>query len=513
VNNRLSLNYGIRYDLDIPRTERYNRMETFNPDIPSTTLAQETGLTGLKGGVVFVGVDGHSRRQFDPQWLNFSPRIGVDYEINNSTVIRGGYGIFYGPSMRAAAGTVGTEGFSEVTTYTGSPNGLTPSVYLRNPFPNGLNSVSGSSQGLLTGIGSSFENSQTGDNKVGYTENWNVSIQRQLPFGILTEAAYVGSHGVHLNKSGENDWNANQLPQSTLALGSQLQQTVTNPFYGIITTGPESGATIARSYLEAPFPQFVAVDLSYLTGGYEDYNSFQLKANKRLSRGLSALVSYTGQKQIDDYSALSNVGNFGAGIQNIYNPKGERAVSANNISRILVVSAIYSLPFGRGRRFGADWNRLTDTVLGGWQINGIATEQTGYPLSVSTQNTSQAGGNILRPNLTGVSPVEHGSIKSRLNNYLNIAAFSKPAPFTFGDAPRTLSNVRAPGMHDIDFSIFKNFQITNRVTTEFRAESYNLLNQVVFGTPNQVLTSGQFGVISSQANTPREIQFGLKILF
>jgi hypothetical protein len=415
--------------------------------------------------------------------------------------------------MRAAAGTVGTEGFSEVSTYNGSPDGLTPSVYLSNPFPNGLNPISGSSQGLLTGIGSSFENSQTGDNKVGYTENWNLNIQRQLPFGILVEAAYVGSHGVHLNKSGENDWNANQLTQGALALGSQLQVKVPNPFYGIITTGPESGPMIPRSYLVAPFPQFVAVDLSYLTGGYEDYNSFQLKANKRLSHGLSALVSYTGQKQIDNYSGISNVGNFGSTLQDIYNPRGERAVSANNISRMLVVSGVYSLPLGRGRKFGANWNRPVDTLLGGWQINAIVTEQTGYPLSISTQNTSQAGNNVLRPNLTGISPVEHGSIKSRLNKYLNPAAFSQPAPFKFGNTPRTLTNVRAPGMHNLDFSIFKSFHATSRVNVEFRAESYNLLNQVVFSAPNQVFSSPQFGVISSQANTPREIQFALKILF
>ncbi len=513
VNDRLSLNLGLRYDLDIPRTERHNHMETFSPDIPSTALAQATGLSGLKGGLVFVGVGGRSRRQFEPQWTNFSPRLGFSYQADENTVIRGAYGIFYGPSMRAAAGTVGTEGFSSATTYTGSPNGLTPSVYLSNPFPNGLNPISGSSQGLLTGIGSTFENSQTGDNKVGYTENWNLDVQRQLPYGFLVDAAYVGSHGVHLNKSGENDWNANQLTPEALTLGTQLQQSVTNPFYGIIATGPESGRTIARSYLEAPFPQFVAVYLSYLTGGYEIYNSFQLKVNKRFSHGLSLLVSYTNQKQVDDYSALSNVGNFGAGIQNIYNPDGERALSANNISQQLIISGIYNLPFGRGQQFGSNWSRPVDAVIGGWQINTIVTEQTGYPLSISTQNTSGAGGNVLRPNLTGISPVEPGSVISKRNKYINSAAFSQPAPFTFGNAPRTLSDLRAPGMHNIDFSLFKNFPITNRVNAQFRAESYNMLNQVVFGAPNQVLSSGQFGVISSQANAPRELQFALKILF
>ncbi len=202
-----------------------------------------------------------------------------------------------------------------------------------------------------------------------------------------------------------------------------------------------------------------------------------------------------------------------AGIQNIWNPAAERAVSANDISRNLTVSAIYALPFGRGQRFGFNWNRPTETVLGGWQINGITTQQTGYPISPTTQNTSNSGSTALRPNLTGISPIVKGSPVSRLKEYLNPAAFSQPAPFTFGDAPRTLPNVRAPGTHDIDFSIFKNFQVVERVNVQFRAEAFNLLNQVVFASPNTVLSSGQFGVIHSQSNTPRQIQFALKILF
>jgi Carboxypeptidase regulatory-like domain/TonB-dependent Receptor Plug Domain/TonB dependent receptor len=509
---RLTINLGLRYDLEIPRTERHNRMETFDPTALSP-LAGTSGITGLTGGVVFSGVDGASRRQFSPRWSDFGPRVGLAYQIDPNTAIRGSYGIYYGPSLRSAGATIGNEGFSAVTTYTGSPNGLTPSVYLSNPFPNGINQPVASSQGLLTGIGSSFENPLQGDNKVGYTENYDLDIERQLPFNLLVDVAYVGSHGVHLNKSGENDWNANQLTPAALALGTQLEQSVANPFNGIITTGAEAGATIPESYLKAPFPQFTAVDLSYLVGGYEIYNSYQIKVNKRFSHGLSALVSYTGQKQIDDYSGIQNVGNITGGIQNIYDQQAERAVSSNNISRALVVSAVYNLPLGRGQTIGGNWSKPVDALLGGWQLNGITTQQNGFPLSPSTQNTSDSGSNVLRPNLTGVSPVVKGSVKSKLNDYLNSAAFSQPAPFTFGNAPRTLSNVRGPGTHDVDFSLFKNFQATDRVKVEFRAEAFNLLNQVVFGSPNTTLSSGQFGVITSQSNTPRQIQLALKAVF
>lgn len=510
---RLSFNVGLRYDVELPRTERYNHMETFNPYIASP-LAQQAGLAGLTGGVVFTGVNGSSRRQFPTQWKNFGPRVGLSYSLDQNTVVRASYGIYYGPSMHSSGNLLGTEGFSSSTTYTGSPNGLTPSVYLSNPFPTGLNLPVGTTQGLLTGIGSSWENPLTGDEKVGYTQNWDLDIQRQLRYGLLVDVAYVGSHGVHLNQSGESDYNVDQLTPAALTLGSALQQSVANPFYGIITTGPEASATIPRSYMAAPFPQFTAIYLSFLNGGYEDYNAFQLKVNKRVSHGLSFLVSFTGQKQIDDYSGIENVGNITGGIQNIYNGRAERAVSSNDISRSLVVSGVYNLPFGHGQRFGDHWSRPVAAALGGWQINAIVTEHNGFPLSPSTQNTSNSGNNTLRPNMTGISPVVDGSVESRLTHYLNSAAFSQPAPFTFGNAPRTLSDVRAPSTHNIDLSLYKNFELReNRVNAQLRAEAFNALNQVVFGSPNMGLASGQFGVISSQSNTPRDIQLSLKILF
>jgi hypothetical protein len=512
VAPKLTLNLGIRYDVDIPRTERFNRMDIFDATVTSP-LAATTGITNLKGGVEFPGVNGMSRNQFPTRWTDVGPRFGFAYQLDNMTSIRGGYGIYYGPSMRSSYAGTGTEGFSSSTSYVGSLDGLTPSTYLSNPFPGGVNLPTGSTQGLVTGIGTTFENPLKGDNKVPYMQTWSLDVQRQLPFAILAEAAYVGSHGVQLNKSGENDWNGNQLSTASLALGTQLQTKVTNPFYGIIKTGPESGATIPQSYLQAGFPQYTVLYLSYLGGGSERFDSFQLKIQKRVTQGLSMLISFTGQKQIDDYSGIQNVGNITGGIQDIHNRKVERAVSSNDISRSLVANVVYVLPFGKEQRFGRQWNRPLDLLLGGWQINGITTQQTGFPLSPTTQDTSQSGGTTLRPNLTGTNPVVSGSVKSRLTNYLNSAAFSQPAAFTFGNAPRTLSNVRAQGTHNIDFSVFKNFKATESIQLQFRAEAFNVLNQVVFGSPNTVLSSGQFGVITTQNNNPRDIQLALKAIF
>ena len=513
VSRKLTLNLGLRYDLDIPRTERYNRMETFNPSIPSP-LAAATGIAGLRGGTVFVGVNGASRRQYDPQYLNFDPRFGFAYQASEKMVIRGGFGIFFAPSLRVANATIGNEGFSASTDYNSNPNGLTQTGFLSNPFPNGYNKPVGNSQGLLTGIGSSFENPLTGDNKVPYMENWDFDIQRQLPGGILVDVAYVGSRGVHLNKSGENQLNLEQLTPSAIALGNKLQQSVANPFYGIITTGPEATATIPLYYLLAPFPQFTTVQASFPTGGYSSYHSFQLKVEKRMSHGLTALLSFTGQKSIDDFSQISNVGNQAGGIQNIYDDQQQRGVSSNDRSRRLVISGTYELPFGRGKAFGKNWNRAVDSLIGEWQVNGIYTYQTGFPISVTAANNC-TGCSIqtLRPNNNGQSAELSGPISQRLNQYFNTSVFSQPAAFTFGSTGRTLPDVRAPSGQNIDFSLFKNFKPMERLTAELRAEAYNLLNQVVFAGPGTGINSNAFGVISSQGNSPRTIQFGLKLLF
>jgi hypothetical protein len=513
VSRKLTLNMGVRYDLDIPRTERYNRMETFNTTIPSP-LAGPSGIAGLRGGTVFVGVNGASRRQFDPQYANFSPRFGFAYQVDANTVIRGGFGIFFAPTLRPANATIGSEGFSASTDYNASPNGLTQTGFLSNPFPNGFNKPVGNTQGLLTGIGSSFENPLTGDNIVPYTENWDFDIQRQLPGNLLIDIAYVGSHGVHLNKSGANQLNLDQLTPASIALGNKLQQSVPNPFYGIITTGPESTATIPLYYLLAPFPQFAVVQAEFPTGGYSSYHAVQLKVEKRFSHGLTALLSFTGQKSIDDFSQISNVGNQSGGIQNIYDDSQQKSVSSNDRSRRLVISGTYQLPVGRGKALGRNWNRVVDAMIGQWQVNGIYTYQTGFPISVTAANNCTGCGiQTLRPNNNGQSAALSGPISQRLNKYFNTSVFSQPVAFTFGNTGRTLPDVRNPSSENIDFSLFKSFRPMERLTAELRAEAYNLLNQVVFGAPGLGINSNTFGVISTQSNSPRTIQFGLKLLF
>jgi len=328
----------------------------------------------------------------------------------------------------------------------------------------------------------------------------------------VLNAAYVGTRGVDLNEGGAGDWNLNQLTPAQLGLGTKLQTLVPNPFYGLITTGTLAAATVAQSALLSSFPQFTSVGVDFPVGASSQYDSFQFKAEKRFSSGLSFLFAYTGAKLIDDYSTIAVVGS-GASIQNIYNLHGERSVSPQDVSRSMVLSAVYSLPFGKKQRYGSHWNRATDLALGGWQTNGILSYDTGQPLTLTTQNTSDSGSAALRPNNDGHSAAIGGSVINHLNEYFNTSVFSQPTPFTFGNTGRTLPDVRAPSLKNLDFSLFKNFHIVERVSLQFRAEAFNLANRVQFGAPGQVLSNATFGIISTQANLPRQMQLALKLLF
>jgi hypothetical protein len=511
ISRRLTLNIGLRYGLDVPYTERYNRVNIFDPYVASP-LAGPAGLPGLKGGLVFLGTGGVGRRPIATDRNGWEPRFGFAYQLAKDTVLRGGYGIFHPPSLFAAGSTIGQTGYSSVTQFVSAADGITPATYLRDPFPGGLVPVPGSAQGLLTGIGTSISAQLGGDNVLAYTQNWTFNIQRQLPGSVVIEAGYVGSRGVHLNESNGTAYNLDQLTPAQMALGSQLQRQVANPFFGLITTGPLAARTVPYSSLVAPFPQFTDIEPAFNSGASSTYHSFQLKVDRRFGSGLTLLLSYTFDKLIDDYSITANVG-ANAGIQNIYDRRADRAVSANDVSQILVLSYVYQLPVGKGKRFGNGWNGILDTFLGGWQLNGIGTFQTGQPLALTTQNTSGSGSNVLRPNNNGTSAALSGPVESRLNRYFNTSVFSQPAAFTFGNTGRTLPDVRGPGIRNLDFSLFKNFRLIERLSLQFRAEAFNFLNTPRFGTPNTNWSAAQFGVISTQVNDPRQLQFGLKLLF
>lgn len=502
VTPKLTLNVGLRYDIETPRTERYNRMNYFDPTAPSPLAKVVPGYPNLTGGVVFVGVDGNSRYQYKIDNNNFAPRFGLAYQATSKTVIRLGYAHIFGASPQAAQGTVGPFGFRTENPWVSSLDGITPYNLLSNPYPQGFKPSPGASQGLLTQAGANLQ-APMQDTIVPYTMQWNVTIQRELPGQMMIEAAYVGTRGLQLARGTESGLNINQLDPKYMALGSQLNTLVNNPFYGIVNNGVLATPKVAQSQLLRPYPQFTTIQPLFESGASSTYHSLQISGSKRMSNGLEFQGSFTWAKSLDN----------GQSYQNAYNANGERGLSSIDIARRFTMSWVYALPFGRGLRFGAGSSRMVDLVLGGWQFNGIATLQTGTPLSISASNTTGIFTETIRANNNGKSGKLSGAVDQRLDAYFDKSVFSQPPPYTFGNLSPYLPDIRNDGMRNFDLSLFKEFKPRERVRMQFRAEFLNAFNTPRFGNPNTSVTSSSFGVISSQANSPRQTQFGLKFLW
>lgn len=508
VTDKLTVNLGLRWEVETPRTERYDRMNYFDPSIRNP-LSDRTGLD-LRGGLVYVGVNGTDRSQFPVNKKNFGPRLGLAYQITPKTVFRAAGGVFYGAHPYSAGGVIGSLGFRSDTPYLGTIDGVTPNDRLSNPFPDGLLPQAGSSQGALSFTGTAV-NAPLPGMRAPRTYSWNASLQRQF-FGILMEAAYVGVRAVDLTEGSDN-YNLNQLRPEQLTLGNRLLDQVPNPFFGIIGTAPLNTRTVPRRLLLSAYPQYTSATALFKTGARSNFQSLQLRAERRFANGFTFLTTYTKQKLIDDYSNIAQVGRS-IGRQNIYDRRADKSVSPNDVSQRFVASFVAELPFGRGKHFGANLPVVLDYILGGWQANTIYTWQTGLPLAITAPNTSQSGSVTLRPNNNGTSAkIDGGDPQTRLNRWFDTSVFSQPDPFTFGNAGRTLPNVRGPGSVNLDFSLFKTFRFSERLRAQFRAESFNLTNTPVFDLPDQVLNSQTFGQINGQSNSPRQIQFALKLLF
>lgn len=500
VTRTLTLNLGLRWDIDTPRTERYNRTNYFDPFV-ATPAAQ--AFPGITGGLVFVGVDGRPRTQFQADKNNWAPRIGLSWQFLPKTVVRAGYAMLYGPSQQAAAGTIGTMGFRADTSWvTSLDGGLTPANYLRNPFPQGITPPLGSSRGVLTQFGDRIE-ATTQDIVSPYAQQFDVNIQRELPLDSVLEVAYVRTRGFYLHRNDEGGLSLNQLDPKYLALGSQLNQQVDNPFFGKFSGGILSNPRVTRAQLLRPFPQFTDIIPIYSVGARNWYDSLQVTLTKRFSHGLQVNGAYTWAKNIDE----------GMAHQNSYDIRAQRALADIDVAHRLTVAYVYELPVGRGRRWGASWAKALDLALGRWQVNGITTFSTGTPLQITASNTAGIFNMVTRPNNNGRSAKLSGPVHERLNRYYDTSVFSQPPPFTFGNLSPRLPDVRNDGIRNFDISLFKDFQITEQWKLQFRGEALNAFNTPRFGGPNTSVTSATQGVITSQANAPRQIQFGLKLIF
>ena len=501
VNSKLTLNLGVRYDIDTPRTERYNRMNYFDPAAVSPLAAKVPSFPDLKGGVVFVGVGSNSRSQYFIDNNNLAPRLGLAYTITPKTVIRAGYSHIFGPSNQAAQGTVGPFGFRTEYPWQTTIDGITPLNLLRNPYPQGFRPLPGASDGLLTQVGANLE-AVLQTTITPWSQQWNVNIQRELPWRMNLEVAYVGTRGLQLSRNGEGGLSLNQLDPKYLSLGSALNQQVPNPFFGLGTLGFFTSPTIARGQLLRPYPQFTNIFPLYSSGASSNYHALQVSFGKRLAGGLQVDGNYTWAKNIEE----------GLNHQDSYNMRSSRSLASIDIAHRFVISYLYELPFGKGRKFGNGAGGVLNTVIGGWQLNGITTFQTGTPLTISASNTAGLFNALTRANNNGKSGKLSGPVDERLSRYFDTSVYTQPAPFTFGTAS-AVSDIRNDGVKNFDLSLFKEFDPLERLRVQFRVEALNAFNTPRFGSPDTSVNSNTFGVISSQANNPRQLQFGLKLLW
>jgi hypothetical protein len=501
ITPKLTLSFGLRYDLDTPRTDRYNRINYFDPTAPSP-LAQASGITGLQGGLVFVGVNGRDRHQTNYDTNNFAPRFGLAYAVDPKTVIHAAFGIVYGPSPQAAAGTVGPFGFRVQNTWVSTLDNITPYYTLDNPFPSGFQAAPGASQGLATGAGGQIEGFLR-NTVTPYAEQYLFNIDRELPGNSHLQLGYAGNHGLKLQQSREGGIDFDQLPTSALSLGSKLNDLVPNPFFGVITSGTLAAAQVSRGQLLKPYPQFTSVLPLFQPGGQTKYDALQVKYDKRFGAGLQVNASYVFSKTFDTNTTH----------QDSYNPSADYAVAGQHTPHRLVAGYTYQLPVGIGRHFGGQMPRSLDAVIGGWQVNGISTFQSGNPLQITASNVSGLGNPTEYANYDGTNPSLSGDIHNRLAKYFNTAAFSQPAAFTLGNSPAYVSRLLSPRLVTTDFSLFKEFHPYRETSLQLRAEAFNAFNHVQFGNPNTSVNSTSFGQITSQANSPRQLQFGAKLLF
>jgi hypothetical protein len=522
IARRLTLNLGLRYDFDLPRTERYNRYSWFDLGAPSPLAGQVPGYDNLRGQFMFA--DDNTRSPVDADFNNFQPRVGLAYEVNSKTSIRAGYGIFYTLSRATIKGHTGS-GFTTNSTPEWSRDGnLTRYATPENPYPNGLTIPPGNSQGAATFLGLGV-GTETRPNQNPQYQQWNFSIQRALPGSSVVQINYTGGKGTHLYFGGGTE-NQNRLNPDYWGLGrTALNGLVDNPFYGVITDPKSrlSAPTVTLNTLLRPYPQYTGVSGSTPSIGNSIYHGVQIQYEKRFSQGLSALAHYTFSKLIDDASFSSgNVGWLGGvtDVQNPFNLRLERAVSAMDITHRLVMGASYQLPFGRGKAFGSGWSRPVDALLGGWEVNALVTFSSGFPLNSGSQYREPALQNGVlwegaqRPNLAG-DPSMPGSVESKMNNYVNANMFSRPAPDTYGNMPRTISTYRSPGMKNADAAVFKNINITEQKYIQLRLEGFNITNTPTFATPHLTYGASNFGVIDRYAGGrgPRQVQVAAKFYF
>ncbi len=523
VTPRLTINLGLRYENQRPATERYNRLSWFDPTVVNP-ISSQLGYNVLGG---FEYASSNNRYAWAPDNTNLAPRLGIAYRATDKLVVRAGGGIFFMPASAMLSFDSPGQflGFGSNTSSIGTVNseGIVPANLISNPFPNGLNAQTGSSQGLNTYVGQSVGQLwYKGSHPIGYSEQWSFDVQYQLGSHSVMEVGYTGVNGRKL-MYGNPDINANQLPTQNLALGSgYLQNSVPNPFYGIITDPNSflSGQTVNQSQLLQPYPEFGSLTLTRsLPGATSSYNALDVKYNHAFQNGLSAIVTYRWSKALDDGSEDFVGWSIGNLWRDSYNTRADYAVSTHDVPQSFAVAAVYDLPYGGGKKWGGDSPWIVKQTLGNWQLSSNVRVASGLPIFGVINDSSSPLANSYgfpsqqTPDLVGnVVPANQTP-----NNWINANAFvSTDGLDRLGNSPLRIPTLREAPTENLDLSVAKFFG-TERFRVQFRGEFLNVFNHPIFGgnyNINTCLNCGQgFGQWLATRNDPRNIQLSLKATF
>ena|GEM_PF-236212 len=559
VFRNLTLNLGLRWDFETGTENPQQLITNFNFDAASpiagsvqtrlNAITLDPAVAALNPGIKnLTGVLNFPEgAQTETNFNRFAPRIGFAYSINDKTTLRGGLGVFFLPISLEGASALGTSFTDPVTQSsftTGTGQVTSSTVFLSNPFPNGVRTESGNTLGPLTGLGTTLNAAVEPDRPNPYNSQWNLVLQRELARNLVMDVAYVGSAGRNLpsrsvnlnqlspdalNYARTNFANSGACPTTAnpnaacASIAAFLNQQVANPLQGSIpSVAAFNGATIARAQLLRRFPQYQDVTNFGPHIGYSNYHALQVNLQKRFSDGFSLLTNYVWSKLLD----TGGVGNGArasdpTNAEDIFNYDEEYSYSTLDVPHRFTISSTYELPIGRGKWIGENWGGLTNTLLGGWQISGTAVFQKGTPLTITnsvgfpTTGLAAVGNLQIRPNrVEGVNPMagNFSELARQGLSVFNPAAFISPnvSNFEFGNSARTYNDIRRDNYKNVDLSIIKNIAWSEgRQKIQLRAEFLNAFNWVVFGTPVTSFGNTTFGTLLDQntlGNRPRIVQ-------
>ncbi|MEP6538755.1 MAG: carboxypeptidase-like regulatory domain-containing protein [Bryobacteraceae bacterium] len=510
VNRKLTLTLGLRHEIPTVVREADSRQSRLNLSLANP------GAGGRLGALEFI----KPGELLTPTYMKaFSPRLGIAYMVNEKTVIRTGFGIFYSPTNASSVGRQSglfSSGFSFTQNFPQVTSGRVPALILDSGLPAFTGTLPTTDPSLVNGGVIEFMNPGAG--KPGYMSSWTLNLQRELPWQFLLDIGYVGQKGTALPSGLEN---LNQVDTKYLSLGNTLNADINSAAARAAGVGlPYPGFTGSVSQALRPYPQYSDIRNLYEPIGWSTYNAMQIRLQKRQSSGVNFLLAYTLSKSLVSGGGYTGLGDDAAGSRPLdtANRLIEKRLAGFDTPQNLVLAWGYELPFGKGKKYLSSRGRAMDMVAGGWQINAIQRYVSGTPIGVSGGGVIPLSNGGNRPNVvagtSARSSVSRGDFDPARDLYLNINAFAQPAPFTIGNAPPVLPNVRTFALFNEDFSVLKDFGIYEAHRLQFRAEFFNVFNRVVFGAPSANINApASFGKIGGQANSPRNIQLGLKYIF